>query len=233
MINLMTTFGIPFRLSRSQAPRNLEEWTSSSSPVIALTRELWDIWRFFGVNQAEKFSSFSIGGVLEMTQPGSIVNGYARDGRVLIVTGVQGGRTTRGETVMIREPARLGIQSNVRYDVVDLRNRRYLANSLTAEDLRSLPVELIADEPLILLIAPERKGPRLVWFRGADEVFESAAREFRVNGVPGSPLKLYVNGAGRRILPVTHGFKHSREGGFEVFSGEVPEDRIVRLTESP
>ena len=44
---------------------------------------------------------------------------------------------------------------------------------------------------------------------------------------------MYLIGAVRRILPGTQGFQHGRGGGFEVFSGEVPEDRVVRLTESP
>ena len=75
-------------------PRSLEEWGASQAPELALAREFWGIWRFFPLNGAQKFSSFDTGEVLRMTQPGSIVNGFARDGRALVVMGVQGARAS-------------------------------------------------------------------------------------------------------------------------------------------
>jgi hypothetical protein len=234
MINLMTTFAIPFRLSRPTTPRTLEEWTHPRSPELALTRELWDLWRFFPLNGAQKFSSFDAGDLLRLSQPGSIVNGFARDGRLLAVLGVQAGQGLRRERLEILAPARLGLKEGVSYRIVDLRNQRYLdRNPRSLAELAAIPVELSNDDPLVLLIAPERRGPGLVWFRGADGV-QAAERgggfEFRVSAVPGSPLELYLDPAGQEFRPATPGFERRQAGDFTVFAGPVPEDGLVRLT---
>ncbi len=231
MINLMTTFAIPFRLGRGTMPKGVEEWRNSEAPETALAREFWGIWRFFGVNGAEKFSSFDVGGVLEMTQPGSIVNGFARDGRVLAVMGVQGGKGVREEKLRIPSPSRLGLKDGPRYRIVDLRNNRYAGPARSVAELAEVPVQLTNDDPLILLIEPERKGPRLVWFRGADKVTAGSKFDFKVKAVPGSPLELYVDEAGQQIRPVTPGFDRKVACDFAVFSGTVPDDGVVKLTQ--
>jgi hypothetical protein len=234
MINLMTTFAIPFRLSRAMMPRDLDEWTRPQSPEIALTRELWDIWRFFGLNGAGKFSSFDTGDVLRMTQPGSIVNGFARDGRVLAVMGVQGGVGVRQEKLEVLAPARLGLKDGVNYRIVDLRKNRYVGQGpRTAAALASIPVSLDGDNPSVLLIEPERAGPRLVWFRGADEVGvagRGGGFEFKVKAVPGSPLELFLDTAGQTFRAETPGFDRKQAGDFTVFEGAAPDDGIVRIT---
>jgi hypothetical protein len=51
MIDLLTTLMIPFPL---HAPRTLEEWNTSAVAGIALARETWGYWRFFGLNGARK-----------------------------------------------------------------------------------------------------------------------------------------------------------------------------------
>lgn len=227
MINLTTTFAMPPHLG--VMPRDLKEWQASPAPEIARAREFWGIWRFFGLNDSEKFSSFDAHNVLQMTQPGSIVNAFARDGRVLVVMGVQGGKDVRQETLRILAPVRLGLKDGLRYRVVDLRNNRYLGASQSTADLARVPVQLTNDDPLVLLIEPERKGPRLVWFRGADEVAQSGVFEFRIKAVAGSPLELYVDAAGQQIRAVTPGFERNVAGDFIVFAGAVPEDGVVRL----
>jgi hypothetical protein len=230
MLNLMTTFSIPFRLGRVTMPRGIEDWKTSQSAEISLAREFWGIWRFFGVNGAQKFSSFDTGDALQMTQPGSVVNGFARDGRVLAVMGVQGGKGVRDEALRVLSPAKLGLKDGVGYRVVDLRNNRYVGNKpLQTGELAKIPVRLPNDDPQIFLIEPERKGPRLVWFRGADEVAQSDSLEFKVKAVPGSPLELYIDTAGQEFRPATPGFEQKAAGDFTVFTGAVPENGIVRL----
>jgi len=117
---------------------------------------------------------------------------------------------------------------------VDLRNNRYLgAHPRKVSELARIPVELKDDDPSILLIEPERPGPGLVWFRGADEVAASGRSggfEFRVKAVPGSPLELYLDAAGQAFRAATPGFEQRQAGDFTVFSGAVPEDGLVRLT---
>jgi hypothetical protein len=229
MINLMTTFAIPFRLSRPMMPRSVEEWATSQSRELALARELWGIWRFFPLNGAQKFSSFDARDVLAMTQPGSIVNGFARDGRALVIIGVQAGSGVRQDTLRILAPARLGLRESARHRIVDLRNNHYLPFS----ELSSIPVRLTNDDPLILLLYPERQGPNLVWFRGADQVTTTAQDggfEFQVRSVPGAPLELYFEPAGGNFRPATPGFTTAAAGDLTVFSGPVPPDGLVRVT---
>lgn len=233
MINLMTTFAIPFRLGRPAIPRTLEQWATSQEPEAALAREFWGIWRFFGLNGAEKFSSFDTGDVLRMSEPGSIVNGFARDGRALVVMGVQGGKGVRDDKLRILSPARLGLKDGLKYRITDLRNNRYLGDrALGFADLGAVPVRLSDDNPLILLVEPERKGPRVVWFRGADGVDVAArggALECKVKAVAGSPLELFVDRAGENLRPTTPGFETRTAGDFVVFAGAVPQDGVVRL----
>jgi len=229
MINLMTTFAIPFRLSRTMTPRDVGEWQNSQAPDLALTREFWGIWRFFGLNGAEKFSSFDARDVVRMTEPGSIVNGFARDGRALVVVGVQGGAGVRDDALRILSPARLGLRDGLRYRLVDLRNNRYVGAARSVAELDRIAVRLTGDDPLILLLEPEHGGPGLVWFRGADGVAESAAFEFQVQAVPGSPLELFMDEAGQPLRALTPGFERKPAGDFAAFSGLVPEDGVVKL----
>jgi hypothetical protein len=234
MVNLMTTLAIPFRLNRRMTPRDAEEWRTSQAPELALAREFWGIWRFFGLNGAQRFSSFDTGEVLRMTQPGSIVNGFARDGRALIVMGVEGGRGIREEELRILDPAAVGLKDGVSYRIVDLRNNRYLSRrQLRSAQLASIPVRLADDDPSILLVEPDRGQPDLVWFRGADAVADlsrDGGFEFKVRSVVGSPLELYMDTAGRDLHAATPGFERRVAGDFVVFAGFVPDDGIIRLT---
>ena len=233
MINLMTSFAIPFRLSRAIMPRDVETWAASQNPELALTREFWNIWRFFGLNGAEKFSSFDTGDVLQMTQPGSIVNGFARDGRALVVVGVQGGSGTREETLRILSPARLGLKAGVRYQVTDLRANRRLGAPRSLAELAAIPVQLQDDRPLVLLVEPARSSPRLVWFGGADAAavaMRGGSLECKLKSTPGSPLELYFDFAGSNWSAATPGFTAAPAGDFTVLKGMMPDDGVVRLT---
>lgn len=234
MINLMTTFAIPFRLNRAMTPRTVEEWRTSQSPELALAREFWGIWRFFPINDAQKFSSFDARDVLQMAQPGSIVNGFARDGSALIVIGVQAGAGLRDDTLRILAPARLGLTQGTTYRIIDLRNNRYLAaRSYTLADLAAIPVRLTNDDPLILLIQPQPQGPHLVWFRGADQITvtqPSGALQFQVKSVPDSPLELYFDPAGQTWRSATPGFTTGPAGDLTALTGPAPTDGLIRLT---
>lgn len=171
-----------------------------------------------------------------MEQPDSIVNAFVRDGRALVIMGVHGARGVRKEALHIQVPAKLGLGEGLSYQIIDLRNNRYLRSSVsTLAELRTIPVRLAADQPLILLIRAEEKGPNLVWFHGADDVTVSSntrVLECKVKSVPGSPVELYLDRGGSELAADTPGFERAAAGDFVVFAGPVPDDGLVRLTVS-
>jgi len=242
-INLLTTFMMPFPIYPPQFIKDwgypvnlpssmdtaLKAWQNPESVEIARAREFWNITRFFRVNGAEKFSSFEMGNVLQMTQAGSIVNGFAKDGRVLVVMGVKGGNGVREERLRILAPGRLGLRQGARYRLIDLRKKRYLARNKAADDLAEVPVQLVNDEPLMLLLEPDRTGPQLVYFSGADQITENGSLEFRVQGVPGAPLEIYLDTAGREVQALTPGFEQRGVGDLTAFVGALPEDQVVKF----
>jgi len=231
MINLLTMFAIS---GDAVAPRDLAQWKTAKSGELAQARDLWGIWRFFGLNGARRISGFDSAGLLRLEQPGSIVNGFVRDGRALVIMGVQGAAGVRNETLHIAAPAKLGLAEGLRYDLIDLRNNRYLRKQpSTVAELRAIPVPLTSEEPLILLIKPASKGPHLAWYRGADDVAVSqtdGAIECRVKAAAGSPVELYLDPRGSEIRAGTPGFDRATAGDFVVFAGAVPEAGIIRLT---
>ena len=96
-------------------------------------------------------------------------------------------------------------------------------------------MRLAADQPLILLIRPEEKGPNLVWFRGADDVAvlrKAGVLEYKVKSVPGSPVELYLDPGGSELVATTPGFERVTAGDFVVLAGTEPDDGVVRLTVS-
>jgi hypothetical protein len=232
MISLLTTLMIPFSVHE---PETLEEWRTSARPRIALTRETWGYWRFFGLNSSRKFSSLDQPDLLVMEQAGSIVTTFSRNGRLLAVVGALGGSGIRQDTLRILAPAQLGLKEDIHYRVVDLRHNRYLSGGpFGISDLAHLPVTLNGAEPLILLIEPEQKGARVVYFTGADEV--SATRvgrelELKVQATPGSPAELHVDTDGQAYRCDTPGFvRENATGDFTVFAGPVPADGVVRFS---
>jgi Domain of unknown function (DUF6259) len=242
-INLLTTLMMPFPMHPSQFIKDwdysanrpssiakaLEAWQNPGSVRLARAREIWNITRFFDVNCAEKISSLEASNVLQLTQPGSIVNAFVRDGRALVVMGVKDGNGVQQERLHILAPERLGLRRGVRYRLIDLRKKRYLIRNQAVSDLAEVAVQLVNDEPLILLLEPERTGPQLVYFGGADQVTEVAPLQFRVKAVPGAPLELYLDTAGQKIHALTPGFEQKRAGDFIAFEGVVPEDQVVKF----
>jgi hypothetical protein len=169
-----------------------------------------------------------------MNEPGSIVNAFARNGRLLAVVGALGANGTRQDKLRILAPGRLGLKEGVQFRVVDLRHNRYLSGgSHSVSDLTQIPVTLSGAEPLILLIEPEQKGARVVYFTGADEV--SAAMfgrklELKVQAAPGSPVELHIDTAGQAYRCDTPGFvREDATGDFAVFAGPAPADGVVRF----
>ncbi len=233
MINLLTTFSMA---NWAISPRDLEQWRAAQSTELAAARELWGIWRFFKLNGAQRIPGFDSQGLLRMEQPDSIVNAFVRDGRALVIMGVHGARGVRKEALHIQVPAKLGLGEGLSYQIIDLRNNRYLRSSAsTLAELRTIPVLLAADQPLILLIRAEEKGPNLVRFHGADDVTVSSntrVLECKVKSVPGSPVELYLDRGGSELAADTPGFERSAAGDFVVFAGPVPDDGLVRLTVS-
>src|SRR6266513_1869966 len=233
MINLLTTFSMA---NWAISPHDLAQWKAAQSTELAETRELWGIWRSFKLNGAQRIPGFDSQGLLRMEQPGSIVNAFVRDGRALVIMGVHGARGSRKEALHIQVPAKLGLGEGLRYQIIDLRNSRYLRSRPSAlAELRTIPVQLAADQPLIVLIRPQEKGPNLVWFRGADDVTVSSktgALECHVKSVPGSPVELYLDPQGSELAAATPGFKRVTAGDFVVFAGTEPDDGVVRLTVS-
>ena len=233
MINLLTTFSMA---NWAISPHDLAQWKAAQSSELAETRELWGIWRSFKLNGAQRIPGFDSQGLLRMEQPGSVVNAFVRDGRALVIMGVHGARGGRKEALHIQVSAKLGLGEGLRYQIIDLRNSRYLRSRPSAlAELRTIPVQLAADQPLILLIRPQEKGPNLVWFRGADDVTVSSKTrvlECHVKSVPGSPVELYLDPQGSELAAATPGFKRVTAGDFVVFAGTEPDDGVVRLTVS-
>jgi hypothetical protein len=87
---------------------------------------------------------------------------------------------------------------------------------------------------LILLVEPEQKGPRVVYFKGADGVTTTVSgRELklRVTAVPGSPLEIHVDTAGEEYHSETAGLTHRAVAGdFAVFAGAAPSDGVIILS---
>lgn len=231
MMNLLSMFAIS---SGPVHPRDLEEWKEGKSVELAEARELWGIWRFFGLNGAQRISGFDPEGLVKMEQQGSIVNAFARDGRMLVIMGVHGAASVRNEVLRIPDPAKLGLAPGARYDLIDLRNNRHLRKQPAAfADLHAIPVRIGTEQSLILLIQPGIPGPHLAWFRGADGVAVSesgGAMECRVKAAAGAPVELYVDPRGRDVRAATAGFKQSAAGDFVAIAGAVPGDGIVRIT---
>ena len=84
------------------------------------------------------------------------------------------------------------------------------------------------------MIEPEQKAPRLVYFRGVDDITAEQTADkltFRTKTVPGSPLSLYIENAGIKYRSLTEGItQKSAEGDFTVFSGFVPDNGVVVLS---
>jgi hypothetical protein len=233
MLDLLTILMVPSPLDGARM--TLEDWSTSQTPELAVAREMWGYWRFFGLNGAHRFSSFEASDVIAMAEPGSMVNGFSRDGRVLAVMGVPGGHGMRPGKLKVLAPGKLGLREGVRYRLVDLRNNCYLSDgSYSVSDLTQIPVTLAGTEPLILLIEPEQKGPRVVYFKGADQILTTGSGrklELRIKAVPGSPLEIHVDTAGEEYHSETAGFaRRPVPGFFAVFAGAVPSDAVVILS---
>jgi hypothetical protein len=233
ILDLLTILMVPSPLDGARL--TLEDWSTSQAPELAVAREMWGYWRFFGLNGAHRFSSFEASDVIAMTEPGSMVNGFSRDGRVLAVMGVPGGHGMRPDKLKVLAPGRLGLREGVRYRLVDMRNNRYLSDgSYSISDLAQIPVTLAGTEPLILLIEPELKGPRIVYFKGADQILTTGSGrklELRIKAVPGSPLEIHVDTAGEEYHSETAGLaRRLVPGVFAVFAGTVPNDAVVILS---
>jgi hypothetical protein len=242
MINFCTAFMFPHRFR--PLPKTLADWTTPGRrPALDLTRYLWDTWRFFGLNRARRVSSFDSHGVIDMSEPGSLANAFARDGRVLVVMAVlQTGKNregmsglTRRETLRIISPEALGLRPETRYRIVDLKRNRFLDDkTYSTRDLSRVSVTLLVREPSIIVIEPEAQAPRLVFFAGANEVStQQSGRRlvFKVKAAEGSPLTLHVDTGGFSYQSLTTGIeRESAAGDFAVFSGAIPSDGLVVLS---
>ena len=240
MMNFCTAFMFPFRFR--PIPDTIEEWaTPGIRPEIDFARFCWEIWRFFGLNQSRRFSNFDSRDTVDMTKPGSLVNAFERDGRVLVVINFlktkedEKPEKQRDESLKIISPARLGLKPSVKYRIVDLSNNRYLDEKrYTMNELKQIPVKLVFGKPLIIVIEPEQMAPRLVYFRGVDDMTTEKSPNkltFRTKTVPGSPLSLYIDDAGAKYRSLTEGItRKSTKGDFTVFSGFVPDDGVVVLS---
>ncbi len=236
MINFCTAFMFPFH--RWYNLDSIEKEPPRSQAEIDLTQFLWGTWRFFGLNHSEKFSNFDSRDIIDMTSPGSLVNAFSNDGRVLVVMNFlktkenQPIEKHRDEFLKIISPASLGLKPNIKYRIVDLSNNRYLDDKkYTIDDLKRVAVKLTFGKALIILIEPEKDAPRVVYFRGVDDmVTEKSAEEIicKTKTVAGSPVSIYIDEAGNNYHSLTKGIvKKSVEGDFAVFSGLVPDDGVV------
>ncbi|MHC4395279.1 MAG: DUF6259 domain-containing protein [Planctomycetota bacterium] len=240
MMNFCTAFMFPFRFR--PVPRTIEGWaTPGLQPELDFARFCWEIWRFFGLNRSSRFSNFDSRDIVDMSKPGSLVNAFGQDGRALVVMNYlktkegEEPEKQREELLKIISPVSLGLKPNVKYRIVDFTNSRYLNEKrYTINELQQVPVKLVFGKPLMVMIEPEQEGPRLVYFRGVDEVTMKKSTKkltFRTKTVAGSPLSLYLDDVGIKYRSLTEGIaRKSSEGDFTVFSGFVPDDGVVVLS---
>ena len=175
-----------------------------------------------------------------MSKEGSLANVFGNKGKVLAVMGFlktkadKAPEKQREEFLKILSPERLGLKAGVKYRIVDISHNRYLDEKVyTLNELRRRPVELVFGRPLILLIEPEQAGPRLVYFRGVDDIaiLESVDKMiFMTKTVAGSPLLLYLDEGDVEYKSLNEGItRQQSEGDFTVFGGFVPDDGVVVL----
>ena len=237
MMNFCTAFMLPFH--HWIDPDSIEKGTPPRPQAeIDLAQFLWGTWRFFGLNRSERFSNFDSKDVVDMTRPGSLVNAFSNDGRVLVVMNFlktkenQELEKYRDEFLRIISPASLELKPNIKYKIVDLGNNRYFDDKkYTIDDLKQVAVKLTFGKASIILIEPEKAAPRVVYFRGVDDmVTEKSADKItcKTKTVAGSPVSIYIDQAGNNYHSLTKGIvKKSVEGDFAVFSGFVPNDGVV------
>jgi hypothetical protein len=221
MLQLLTRFGI---LGWAVPEKTLDEWRTS------LSREFWDIGRFFGVNAARRFSASDPEAPIFADHTDTVANVYAGDGSILLIAGVHGGAGTRNETLHFRSLERLGLSASANYRVIDPLSRRYLGET---QRLASLDLSLTADETRVLLVQPADPGPRLVWFAGADRAaarLQGNALEVTLFTVDGSLVDLYLDLQGFKAGIETPGFEQASTGDFIRVSGYARNGQTVRLS---
>jgi hypothetical protein len=249
MLNFCAMFGFSMRLRRGwNDARVLKDWVSADpynpKSELGFNRIYWELLRFLDVNRARKFSAFDSREIISLAQPGSQVTAFAREGRLMVDLGfllpqepsarAWSTRPQRSEILAIHQPESLGLESGVRYRIVDLLANRYLdGHRYSPEQLKEIPVTLTLGSARILLIAPAQEKSHLVYFRGADRVGVEAAEDnltFRIDAVEGSPVALHLDTRGVEFKSLTPGISaEDLPGDFEVFSGFLPADRKVVL----
>ncbi|MEA2064574.1 MAG: DUF6259 domain-containing protein [Gemmatimonadota bacterium] len=254
MMNFCATFGFSLRLRKSRNNlRIYQDWLAADpndpESELGYNRNYWEIFRFFDVNRASKFSAFDSREVLSLSRAGSMVTAFARQGRLLLLmsfmagsapAGDSGARPRRSEHLGIHKPEALGLDPVARYRVVDLMANRYLdSRALLLEELKKMPVSLTLGRARILMLEPaqeQEEFPRLVYFRGADGVVSEREGEkltFRVTAAGGSAISLHLDLRGYpEYRSLTGGITRDIKAGgdFAVFSGLLPEDRTVVLS---
>ena len=239
MMNFCVTFMFPFRFRA--IPDSIEEW---ATPGVRADRDFarfcWEIWRFFGLNESRRYSNFDSRAVVDMSKSGSLANAFGKDGRALVIMGFlkpkadESDEKKRQEFLKIISPETLGLKAGVKYRIVDISHNRYLDEKrYTLNELKQIPVELVFGEPLMVLIEPEQATPRLVYFRGVDDITTEKSGDkliFKTKTVPGSPLLLYLDGGDIEYKSLTEGISlESADGDVAVFGGFVPDDGVVVL----
>ena len=248
MLNFCATFGFSTRLLRTRNTRILEDWLAATpGSELGAFRSYWEALRFFDVNRARRFSAFDSRETISMSQPGSVVTAFARDGKLMALASFLipqdsaaaswKERPVRRETLQVLEPEKLGLKTGTGYRIVDLLSGSYLdKRTYSLEELKKVPVELILGKARILLIQPAEENSHLVYFRGVDGVETEAGPDrltFKITGTAGSPLSLYIDTRGLVYNPRTSGISLEKaKGDFAVFSGLVPEDKTVMLVKA-
>jgi hypothetical protein len=250
MLNFCATFGFSLRLRKS---RNNESMVRDWSKAVSINEELganrlyWDVQRFFGVNDANMFSAFDSHEVISLSEEGSHVTTFARDGSLMLMLGYQVAgekaestagvtRPVRSERIQIKQPGRLGLDTDSNYRFVDLATGKYIGGgSLKFSELSNVPVELTLGRTRMILVAPDSGiSPRLVFFRGADGVTSMANQaeiSYAINAVEGSPVELYIDAGGKKIRCLTAGFTVEQKHGsdFSVISGTLGNDKTIKI----
>jgi len=217
-----------------------------------MNRLYWDIMRFFAANDARKFSAFDSRDVISLSQEGSHVTAFTRDGSLLLLLGYQttldsvrapgdAKRPVRTDKLEIKNPAELGLDPEGSYRVVDLgENKYYSGEAVKLADLNGMPVDLTLGRTRILLVVRNwGSTPHLVYFRGADGVegqFGDGESSFKIDAVEGAPVELYIDSGDSNLQCGTDGFSVGRIPGNDftivfVVGNRAAKKRIIVLTD--
>jgi hypothetical protein len=164
LISLSLLYMSPIILSRD---RSREE--------IDLTLLYWNVFRYFGVGEAEWYPGFvddSETEVASASNPDMYVNVHKRDGLLLTLVNISPDEAHASISLM--DLKELDLQSDREYLIYDPVSRRFLGDGKQwpYDDLKDIPVTVPGHSPQILYVFECVERPILLFALGSDKALE-------------------------------------------------------------